>query len=48
MLLLFQVIAQLPVVLSLFVAIFMMLLYRGRVLFTSWRNKANNDQDQSN
>jgi hypothetical protein len=47
MLLLFQVDAELPIVLSLFVAIVMMLLYRGRVLYTNWRNKGKNNQDQS-
>ncbi len=44
MLLLFQVDARLPIVPSLFVAIVMMLLYRGRVLFTSWRNKGQKDR----
>ncbi|MEX1030530.1 MAG: YlaH-like family protein [Paenibacillaceae bacterium] len=48
MLLLFQVDAELPIVLSLVVAIVMMLLYRGRVSYTSWRNKDQNDQDKSN
>jgi hypothetical protein len=46
MLLLFQVDAGLPIVPSLFVAIAMMLLYRGRVLYTSWRNKED-QQDHS-
>src|SRR4051794_3057855 len=44
MLLLFQVDARLPIVPSLFVAIVMMLLYRGRVLYTSWRNKGQQNQ----
>lgn len=46
MLLLFQVDARLPIVPSLFVAIVMMLMYRGRVIYTSWRNKDQRDQSE--